>query len=626
MNGLGPTTPGSPRSGRACGEGLGSLLRRLRDSEARRLELEQKLMEYRKSSAYLMKLKYTKLKKYLEEIGERQKGAFLRNQIFLREVDQFEAHMRTLSSAMIQKMEVWYGREMRSLLSPQEGGNVSAEGAKAEEHAMQLSWVVRAAGIGTGTALPGGLDHPAKTFMGCHASALSATGSLGMKECPQPIESCTAPNPPLCSPSLEGASAESGSADLESDASVEGVMRRGDLAAREESSERLICSASDPEPDMPEEEGLRGSIPGPKPSLSNQRTKEASCESSAELPVPMSPEEVMPSSPDMPPGTASPAADWEQDRDVCVTEVSPLRPSSPPAVQEEPLLSSAADWHCKMLAGLSCALQLIEDVVRTSPWQRVLYQGKHMGTMGMAELLSFCDGARSLKEEDLEACETVILHQLRALLQSAPNRCLLSEKTLDAEGRAADGQQTRPEWQWDVDALWTRFTNHALLLRTHGAQLSEEAATLFDGLLDPGRKVQEGQALPVSGEVLPGERVARSPPQGSESSYSLPLIPNGGGERKEAECAPWLAGAREQGWDSGNDSCQGKTSQETHSESGSSSYERSPAALRTETRKCLAAAIKSKAFWGESDDSSSEIEAALRPPAPSTEADEFDDF
>lgn len=41
-----------------------------------------------------------------------------------------------------------------------------------------------------------------------------------------------------------------------------------------------------------------------------------------------------------------------------------------------------------MLAGLSCALQLIEAVVvRTSPRHRALYQGEHVGTMGTAELL-----------------------------------------------------------------------------------------------------------------------------------------------------------------------------------------------------------------------------------------------
>ncbi|XP_040410234.1 centrosomal protein kizuna isoform X3 [Cygnus olor] len=110
--------------------GTGSLLRRLRDSETRRLELERKLMEYKKSDAYLMKLKYTKLKKYLEEINERQKRALLRNQAILKELKQFEAHMKTSSSELIQKME-WYGREIKSVLSLREG-NLSAQGDERE--------------------------------------------------------------------------------------------------------------------------------------------------------------------------------------------------------------------------------------------------------------------------------------------------------------------------------------------------------------------------------------------------------------------------------------------------------------------------------------------------------------
>jgi len=56
---------------------------------------------------------------------------------------------------------------------------------------------------------------------------------------------------------------------------------------------------------------------------------------------------------------------------------------------------------------------------------------------------SFCNRAESLKEDDLEACEAVVLHQLRALLQSMLNGCLLPEKTLDAKGRAMDEKKTR---------------------------------------------------------------------------------------------------------------------------------------------------------------------------------------
>ncbi|KAM6271955.1 centrosomal protein kizuna isoform 3-T3 [Spheniscus humboldti] len=549
MSGPGPAAaPGSPRPGRACPEGLGSLLRRLRDSEAKRLELERKLMEYRKSDAYLMKLKYMKLKKYLKEIDGRQKGALLRNQTFLKEFDQFEAHMRTSSSKMIQKMEAWYGREIKSVLSLQEG-NLSAEGDKEEEYNEQMLWVGRQAGISTRAAVPRGLYHPATVFMGHHASAISAAEGLGMWQKPtQPAESRLVPGLPSCSPSLEGLGPESRSADLESAASVEGAARCGDLAASEEGSEQLISSASDPEPADPEEERTWGSVPGPKPCLSNWwNCKEVSWESSVELPVPASADEVVPGTPGVPRGTASPADGREQGREAHTAEGSLLQPPNPPVAQEEPSVSSAPDGHRGMLAGLSRALQLIEDVVvRMSPQHWALYQGERVGTMGTAELLSFCNRAGSLKEDDLEACEAVVLHQLRALLQSMLNGCLLPEKTLNAKGRASDEKQTRPDQQWDVDMLQTCLSNHALFLKKHQVQLTEEVAEMFESLLVSSTKAQDGQALPVLREALPEECGDRSSIRSNESSYSLPSIPNDGGEIKQAKHAPRLAGVGEQ--------------------------------------------------------------------------------
>ncbi|NXJ39916.1 KIZ protein, partial [Ciconia maguari] len=441
-------------------------------SEAKRLELERKLMEYRKSDAYLMKLKYMKLKKYLKEIDERQKGALLRNQTFLKEFDQFEAHMKTSSSEMIQKMEAWYGREIKSVLSLQEG-NLSAEGDKEEEHNEQMPRVGRQAGMSTGAAVPRGLYHPATVFMGHHTSAVSAARGLGMRQKPpQPTESRSAPDLPSCSPSLEGLGPESRSADLESDASVEGAVR------------------------------------------------EESWESSAELPVPVSAEEVMLSGPGVPRGTAS-AGSWERGRDAHAAGGSPLQPPNPPAAQEEPSVSSAPD--------------------------------------------GFCNRAGSLKEDDLEACEAVVLHQLRALLQSVLNGGLLPEKTLDAKDQ-----------QRDVDVLWTCLSNHALFLKTHQVQLTEEVAEMFESLLLSSKKAQDGQALPVLREVLPEECGDRSSIQSNESSYSLPSIPNDGGDIKQAKHAPRLAGAGEQGWDSGDNSSKAKASQEMHSETSSSPNERSP--------------------------------------------------
>ncbi|KAM6298278.1 centrosomal protein kizuna [Aegotheles albertisi] len=640
MSGLGG--PGTPRPG--C-QGLGSLLRRLRDSEAKRLELERKLVEYRRSDAYLMKLKYMKLKKYLKEIDERQEGALLRNQTFLKEFDQFEAHMKTSSSEMIRKMEAWYGREIKSVLSLQEG-NLSAEGDKEEEYNEQMPWVGRQAGIGTREAVPRGLYHPATVFMGCHTSAVSAARGLDMQQKPpQPTESSSAPKLPLCPRSLGGLGPESESTDLESDASVEGAVRHRDLAASEEGSEQLISSASDSEPATPEEEQQREGVPGQKPLLSNWWTcKEASRDSNVELTVPASAEEVMPSAPGMPWGTTLPVAGW----DACATEGSPVQSPNSPVAQEELSVSSAPDRHRGMLVGLSRALQLIEEVVvRTSPQHRVLYQGEHVETMGTAELLSFCNRAGSLKEDDLEACEAVVLHQLQALLQSTLNGCLLPEETLDAKGRAVDEKQTRPDQQWDVDTR-TRLSNHAAFLKKHQVQLTEEVVEMFESLLVSSKEAQDSQALPVLREALPEECGDRSSVQSNESSYSSPSIPNSGGEIKQAKHAPQLTGAGEQeftswcedeskeesmvekipitGWDIGDNGSKAKESQELHLESSSSSNERSLPFSRTETRKGTVPAIKSKAFWGESDESSSEIEAALRPQTHSTEADEFDDF
>ncbi|XP_053918067.1 centrosomal protein kizuna isoform X2 [Cuculus canorus] len=615
----GMSGPGSP--------GPGRLLRRLRDGEAKRLELERKLMEYRKPDAYLVQLKHEKLTKYLKEVDERQKRSILRNQTLLREFDQLEACMKTSSSELIQKM-AWYRREIQRVLSLQEG-DLTAESDKEEENSEQTPCIGRQARISTGAAMPRELYHPATDWCVAAHKDISAAGGLGVRQkVPQATESHSASDLPSCSPSLEGLGLESRSTDLESDASVEVAAKCGDLAGSEEDSEQLISSAPDPEPAAAEEEQPQKRVPGPKPPMRNRQTcKEVSQESSVELPVPASAKEMMLNTPSVPQGTASPGDSWEQDRDAHTAERSPLQPPDPPTMQEKPSVSSAPDMQCGMLAGLPRALQLIEDsVVRRIPQHRMLYQGEHVGTMGSAELLSFYNQAGSMKEDDLGACEAVVLHHLRALLQSMLNGCLLPEKTLNAKGRAVDEKQNRPDQQSDVDMLWTYLSNHALFLKKHRVRLTEEVAEMFERLLISGKTVQDVQALPVLKEVLPEECGDRSSIQSNEPSYSSPSIPNDSREIKQAKHVPQLTDAGEEGWDSSDNSSEEKASREIHSETNFPLNERSLPFSRTGTRKATVAAIKSKAFWGESDDSSSEIEAALLPQTHSTEADDFDDF
>ncbi|NXP48890.1 KIZ protein, partial [Heliornis fulica] len=526
-------------------------------SGTKRLVLERKLMEHRKSDAHLMKIKYMKLKKYLKEVDERRERALLRNQTLRKEFDQFEAQMKTSSSEMIQKMEAWYRREIKNVLSLQEG-DLSAEGDKEEEYDKQMLWVGRQAGIGTKTAGPRRLYHPATVFMGHHPSAISAAGELQNR--PQPTENRLAPNLALGSPWLEGLSLGSRSSDLESNASKDGAAVHWDVDTSDEGSE-LISSVSDSKPGSPKEEQPWRSIPAADPNGGSEEAG-ASPDSplreergrtrgrgqgnpSIEQPAPAGAREVMLSTP------CVPAALREQGRDPPAAGDSPLQPSSPPEVQGKP---SAPD--------------------------------------------GFCNGAGSLKEDDLEACEAVVLHQLRAL----------------------------PDQQQDMDMLQTCLSKHASFLKKHRVQLTEEVAEMFESLLVSSRKAQDGQALPVSRGVLPEESGDRSPIQSNESSCSSPSIPSNGGEIKQAQHAPWLAGARERGWALGDASSKAREDQETSSESSSSLKEGSPLFSRTQTRRGTVAATKSKAFWGESDDSSSELEAALRPRTHSAETDDFDDF
>ncbi|XP_064915550.1 centrosomal protein kizuna isoform X6 [Columba livia] len=375
MSGPGPAPGAAANSAAAagsCGPGLspGTIRRRLRHSEAKRLELERKLMEYVQSDAYQIKMKRMKLQKYLKEIEERQKRARVRNQALLKEFDEFEAHLKTSNLEMSQKMEAWYERELKRASSLQEGGSSAAgdeEGA-AEE---QVPWAGRPLVVST-------------------RAAVSPTGALGtLQKRLQPTESRSAPGLSLCSPSLERLGPHSRSAGLESAASAGGAASCRGLAAGEEGSKQPISSASDPKPAAPEEERPRGSVPGPKPLLSTRwPCEEASGEGSAEPPVPTSTEEVTLR------GAASPAAGGERGRAACAAQGPPLHPQTLPSASSVP--------H------------------------------------------SFCPGAGSLKDDDLEAREAAVLHQLRALFPGALNGCLPPEKTLPAGRRAAPEKQTRP--------------------------------------------------------------------------------------------------------------------------------------------------------------------------------------
>ncbi|KAG8516823.1 Centrosomal protein kizuna [Galemys pyrenaicus] len=89
-------------------ERLGRLQQGLRDSEKKRLDLEKKLYEYNQSDIYRIKLKYVKLKKYLEEISDSEKKAHIRNQEYLKQFERIQAHVGhfTINTEKLQKLKV----------------------------------------------------------------------------------------------------------------------------------------------------------------------------------------------------------------------------------------------------------------------------------------------------------------------------------------------------------------------------------------------------------------------------------------------------------------------------------------------------------------------------------------
>ncbi|XP_053793071.1 centrosomal protein kizuna isoform X2 [Vidua chalybeata] len=486
-------------------------------------------MEYTMADPHLVR---QRLQGRLEAVSARQQLALHRNQALCREFLQLEAHMEATGWESIWKMEERYGREIKNLLSLQEG-SLSAGGDKEEGPSEQVLQAGGQVEIGTDTAVPGGLGYPAAALLGCPTSAALATGGLGSQQ-----------EPPLRSPSPDGLSPETGNAAGESE---EGAAGHRDLAASEEGSEQLTSAfgakAVPPRP---------GSVPGAKPSMSSWwACREGS---RAKLPVPAgAEEEARPKVPSM----------WqERGRDTQAPECSLLPPPNPSAAQEEPLDSSAPRRPGGMraeLLELCHALQLLEGLVeRMSPRHQALYQGQPSGT---AEL---------------------------------------------------------PR---DTDILWTLLSHHGLFLKQHWVQLPEWVAEMFEQLLASGEEEQDHQTVLELREALPGECGDEPPVQSDESSLSLPSIRTNDGEGKQGELAQ-----REPGGDCGHDSPEGSNSLGTHLESSSLSDGSAPPFSRTELQKETVTAIKSKAFWGESDDSCSELEAALCPQSHGTDSDDFDDF
>ncbi|XP_062986067.1 centrosomal protein kizuna [Elgaria multicarinata webbii] len=699
-------------------EQLRRLQAHLRDSETKRVELERKMLDYSESDFCTTKLRYTKLKKYLKEICERQKKSLLRNQDLLKEFDCFEARIRKFasSSESLQKLKAQYEREIKSRLILDRKNILKSQERNDIKH--QMAPEARQAGINTRTAMSRGLYHTATIFMGRQMSAVSSIEDFNVLQKSSELtksfsisdqhsrrqpsqssymtDSCVVQtNSDLqCSnksdkidgktyllmgeemPVTSGVSYENGrtccltvesktnncssnfveskmspelnsmlhgrlspenrTTDLKSDSScksLEEILTHEHSVLNEQGSGRPILLVCRPEQLVSGNDHSREKFPVLGDNL--QLDKSASSDGSSDLTVSLSEEDEEMSVSKL--QRTLQKVDCKMSLKSINTTYNkegehPCSQSLCHYISSGDSSSRPAIRKCLSFEGFSHLLTFIEEgVARAAPECLALYQRKAVNAAELETLTSLCNETGIVEREDLEVCEALVLHQLQKLLQNTMNGCLLPEKTFNDRSEMLDEKQVRPELTSYFTMTWERLSKHVLFLQRHHVLLEQEVKDMFSTLLILESPERGGLATPLLKESLSEEYEDRLFACSDKTSYKS----QSNNSKKKQEVTSWCEDeSKEESLVEkipitglNIDSCGPKEqkSNATSSEPSFSSLERSPLS-RNEIQMGKISTIKSKAFWGDSDDSNSDIEAALRPQVHCSNEDEFDDF
>nr|XP_021556339.1 centrosomal protein kizuna [Neomonachus schauinslandi] len=288
-------------------------------------------------------------------------------------------------------------------------------------------------------------------------------------------------------------------------------------------------------------------------------------------------------------------------------------------------------------------------------------------------------------EDGIEALKLIHSEQERGALSTEKHNCILQTlNSPDSKKESSTNSPTRESEQAPAAALLrAHLDQHVATLQEHDNSIKEEVAKPSE--VFPVKNMnQTTRATALLKKALTEECDDRSAIHSNESSCSLPSILNDNSGIKEARPAQWLNNVRTKeqevssgcgdesreesmaakipitetkayqllkqstlqdninhtedrfqkmdvsvlqlsGLNIGSGTFKTKTANKIASEASFSSSEGSPLS-RHENEKKLTTNLEFKAFWCESDDSNSEIEAALRPRNHNTSTDDFDDF
>ncbi|KAM8833299.1 centrosomal protein kizuna isoform 2-T2 [Synchiropus picturatus] len=313
--------------------------------------------------------------------------------------------------------------------------------------------------------------------------------------------------------------------------------------------------------------------------------------------------------------------------------------------------------------GLFYLLDCIEARLGVAPH---LYKDSAVDEKRLNRIIRLCDGRRGMNDEDLEACGAVVLHQLQVLSRSTELGCLLPLGLVRAHQLCTQYEQISSSLPPDAARLWDRWFKHALLLKEHSILNTEGLVQLFAPLLLESNATYIHQAKVLLRTLL--SRSSEECPSAEESELSSSRDPpsfQAYGEKVQPTSQ--LPEQKVQDLQSSEEDSQDespvesvpiretkayqllkqsvmqerpKSSDESEEEDDGasginrggevdlgwarSSSHQDPYPGKERTNSKAYSVLESKAFWGETDDSNSEIEAAVRPQPMNAESD--DDF
>ncbi|KAM7376515.1 hypothetical protein PAMP_006243 [Pampus punctatissimus] len=303
--------------------------------------------------------------------------------------------------------------------------------------------------------------------------------------------------------------------------------------------------------------------------------------------------------------------------------------------------------------------------------QTSVYGDSSIDGRQLNRIISLCNSGAGLNDEDLEACGAVVVHEFQRLSWSSAKGCVLPQDLVNAHQFSTEPSEISTGLPPDAARLWDRWFKHALLLKERRVLSAERSVQLFTPLLLERHATYSHQAKVLLRTLL--SRSSEECPQAEDesdlsSSCGSSSLVAGGVDVKHARL---VQKQRIQELQSTEEDSQDESpvesvpiretkayqllkqsamqerlqsseeEEEEEEEDGLSginhgheedlgrakrSSHQDPCPRKEKTNSKVYAALRSKAFWGESDDSDSEIEAALRPKPFNTNNDDIDDF